>query len=297
MSREKWIVLCGCYVAVIVFFISLIVINKLEITDDRDLLYAATIASPLILIIFWDRLTSIKAPWFEIGLSEVAVEIDIVSAHQIQDAVRVRAPTSKTQDISWAITQIGKISAGSIVEVNLADGEYWWPTRLYLFAALADDYADVPMIAFVQSGRERKFVGMATPSATRRAIASFFTPGDYESKYRDARSQSDAFNVTKPMNERISAICRHWGPTFEQGEGDSFPMKVNSTLLREMLDGNLVEQYAQWEGRVTKLLMLKIFYCGVDYMPLVQDGRLEKVAGRQELAVRITDTMLRRQIG
>lgn len=46
---------------------------------------------------------------------------------------------------------------------------YWWSTRLFLLAALADDYSNIKQLVFVENDDERSYVGMATPAAVRKA--------------------------------------------------------------------------------------------------------------------------------
>lgn len=74
-----------------------------------------------------------------------------------------------------------------LLELDLRDSEYWWPTRLFLLSALLTDYTDVCRLVFVQ-GASRQYVGMADPAAVRRRVETTI-PG-LDSAYLAARASA-----------------------------------------------------------------------------------------------------------
>jgi hypothetical protein len=76
------------------------------------------------------------------------------------------------------------------VEVNLRTTPYWWSTRLYLLAALAQEYTEIERLVFVEQDAARVFVGIAAPAAVRRALARRFP--DYETVFRAIQQSASA---------------------------------------------------------------------------------------------------------
>jgi hypothetical protein len=71
---------------------------------------------------------------------------------------------STDQAMVEAINQAIVQPEQELLNVNLRDGRYWWSTRLFLLAALAEDYSRVQQLVFMEQGGARIFVGMAPPS-------------------------------------------------------------------------------------------------------------------------------------
>src|SRR5262245_41628811 len=82
--------------------------------------------------------------------------------------------------------------SGSAVQVNLGSGASWWSTRLYLVAALLEDYTTIQQIVFLRSAPvdppstyyETRYLGMCSPAEVRRALASHFR--DVDRAYRES---------------------------------------------------------------------------------------------------------------
>jgi len=99
-----------------------------------------------------------------------------------------------------------------LLEINLRTTRYWWSTRIYLQAALADDYTNIQRLVFVEGDAQRRYVGMATPGEVRRALAE--SQGvDLELAYReisheirhtpDPESHSEVQRIVKKWAEHI----------------------------------------------------------------------------------------------
>src|SRR5262249_22665581 len=58
-----------------------------------------------------------------------------------------------------------------LVEVNLRDHRYWWSTRLFLLAALAESFTNIQRIVVVADDAGRSFVGLVSPANLRRAFS------------------------------------------------------------------------------------------------------------------------------
>jgi hypothetical protein len=296
--REKSLILAVGYVAVALFFGALVVIRALwaEIPWTSALLLAAIFASPLPLSMFWGQIASIKFPYLEVTLRDFSVYVDQVIAAKIQDQ-----HGSHSGEIVESIASIFEESDVELIEVNLRDGQYWWPTRIYLVAALVDDYTSIRMIVFVHGYPERKFIGMATPLAVRKAFANHFLTVDYELKY--SRANADQRKLPwgdEPLKGTISGICNTWEEVFmREGkeEQETFSKKVDRYLLQVYLNKDLDDSYICWDGQVTRLLQYQILNRKADYTPLVQNGHLKEIAGQRQLAMRVAESVLKKQIG
>src|SRR5205807_9843131 len=78
---------------------------------------------------------------------------------------------------------------------------YWWTTRLFLLAALAEDFSSIRRLLF-SAGVDRRFVGFATPAAVRRALAAA-TPV-LEQVY------AGLLTAPAPQRDRVATIVNQW---------------------------------------------------------------------------------------
>jgi hypothetical protein len=292
--------LVGGYATVALFFGALAVIRALstDIPWPSALLLAAVFASPLPLVVLWDRITSVKIFAFEVTLRDFTAPIDHGLAVKLQE-----------QQSSQTAAMIDSISASIndyidnntiLFEINIENGTYWWPTRLYLLAALIDDYTNVQNFVFVEGGKERRFIGMATPRSTRAAIAKRFLNDKYEEKYSASQGHikmQEGQSIREKINDVIMAWQWQFGEYPENEEQSFGENKVNKSLLANCLNDKLDDSYLSWNGCMSRLLQYHVLTWGTEYTPLVQDGRLKEIAGRHQLAMSIAEGALRRQMG
>jgi hypothetical protein len=145
---------------------------------------AAVIASPVALALIWSRLTRFRLFSFEVTLREVAVYVDQDFAADIQEQ-----RSSGTKRLIEDIAQAVESPRAKLLEINLRGGSYWWPTRLFLLAALADDYMTIDQLLFVHGAPDRRYIGMATPRAVRKKLAEAFKEDTYEWRYWAAQGR------------------------------------------------------------------------------------------------------------
>ena len=168
----------------------------------------------------------------------------------------------------------------------------------YLLAALADDYTEIRRFIFVEGKADRRFIGMATPRDTRNALAKSLEEDQYEAKYQTTQRGT---NPGDPLSSKVVSICYAWPSQFgskENAEENSFGGRlVDKGFLKTCLGDKLDEGRISWDGRMTRLLQFQIVEWQAAYTPLVQDGPLREVASRGQLALRIAEATLRRQMG
>src|SRR5205823_4611902 len=132
---------------------------------------AGVVAAPLALGLIYERLSALKTPWFEIALTTATVEVGGGLARALEEQ---QLTASGNRALTEAISAVLSPGAAAVVRVNLRTGSYWWSTRLFLLAALADDFTRVERFAFVDGGAARHYVGLAEPRDVRTALEARF---------------------------------------------------------------------------------------------------------------------------
>lgn len=208
-----------------------------------------------------------------------------------------------------------------LLRINMRDNRYWWSTRIFLVAALAEDYTDVEALVFVRSGDEQIFVGIASPRAVRARMTELFPV--YAVAYRLARAgtglkaidclgdvervgfgQDASTEVCRPLDEVESMLKAplldpgRWQDALERlghPEGD-IRQFVGSGDIADWFRGDL-DTEAFVDGPLTELRQYRIISRGLRFAALTGDrGRLEDVVDRDELAVRLSTGYLERTL-
>src|SRR5437773_2200161 len=146
-----------------------------RLSDSNVVAFAALLAAPLALAFVWPRFAGFKAFGFEVSLADATVDLQA----DVAAAITTQQYFSGTQQLIDRFAELILRPQTEVIEVNLrgppvlpGQRDYWWSTRLYLLAALADDFSRVQTFAFVERWAERRFVGMARPSDIRTALAA-----------------------------------------------------------------------------------------------------------------------------
>jgi hypothetical protein len=266
-----------------------------EFTNTQRLILSAALAAPLLLALLWEHVKGFKVGEVEITLNEVAPTLDVELASAIQGLQGSATPT-----LVETVSKAAERSELKLVEVNLRSKPYWWSTRLFLLAALADEYTRIDRFIFVEGDAARQYLGMASPSGVRRALARWFP--DYDRVYRDvllsARmdSQGDI--------EELEKIGYQWpGFRFHRptAAGEPLPFHeepteaekdvrelITRTNLLEWIGAEMETDSREWTGEpASRSLYARILTCNGAYVPLLSRGRLEMVVNRNQLALRL----------
>ncbi|HEY3011678.1 MAG TPA: hypothetical protein VGJ36_02940 [Gemmatimonadales bacterium] len=116
---------------------------------------AALAAAPLALALLWDRLTGFKAFGFEVALAPASTRIETEVVGAITEAQHFSGNEAIVEKVTEAIVRPEQ----ELLELNLRDGNYWWSTRLFLLAALVEDYSRIQQLVFLERGGDQIFVG------------------------------------------------------------------------------------------------------------------------------------------
>jgi hypothetical protein len=251
---------------------------------------AALVAAPLLIGVAWHRMTGFKFAGIEVSLAAAQATPDrSMSADMMKDAERTPLGGSEPPDIELAIAK-----AAELLEVDLGIPSGWWSTRLYLLAALAEDYGRVARILFVDNRPPGGgvFVGIAKPAAVRRAMAS--TDPRLEKAYRQARA-----NVVLPAapttDSEVDAVIKQLSDQMAIGGMPEFAIKqvldpLNAAeLLPQAFDADAV---VQWDNESDVMLQYLVVRQPAAFVVVLRNGRVNQVIDRCTLVT----TMAKRDL-
>jgi hypothetical protein len=264
------------------------------LTTTQALVISGVAVAPLVLALLWEHLKGVKVGQVEITLTEVSPKLHVELATQIQ-ALEASVTVVLTNAMAAAIGN----KEFRLVEINLRTTPYWWSTRLYLLAALAQEYTNIERLVFVELDAARVFVGIAAPAAARRALAKMFP--DYETVFREIRQSVIAARWPDLVSE-MQAVVNQWSTSFvftapaggaaKVSEKDVRQLTASPQLL-EWFGGALETESRQWSGKLpTNSLYGKILSCANPYVPLLNGVRLEMVVNRAELASKLAASVV-----
>jgi hypothetical protein len=183
-----------------------------------------------------------------------------------------------------AVQDAARSTTPNPVQVNLGSGQDWWSTRLYLLAALTDDYTRVPYLVFLtETGGSSTFVGLATPRETRRAMANLHP--ELESAYRGARANVNA-PAGDPGAEINMVVGMFAGQAFVVPE-PQVKQDVTPVFLEDQLTARLHKQQIEvGEDDLNSLrLARRILEYELALVPLTTKGQLDRIVDRCGFAV------------
>lgn len=320
--RRLRVALAG-YSVVAVFILSYLATNQAQnwfrlspLSQPVILAIAILLAAPLALAFVWERLSSVKAFNFEIDLADVTAKLDLELLGELKDASRwhfnsdvyeysqlARPGSPMREEIKTAFR---KAETVELVDVKLGVGHSWWSTRLYLQAALAEDYMGIQQIVFLEdcNGHDNCLIGIASPTATRLALAAQWPI--LETYYKAAHEQnpvSPSEQTTTPEDKVVDVIKNYISQFSQQPGGEEgLTVWVTKPLLKQWLNQALIVSSVECQGaecdshKPPPLLLYSIITCTAPFVALVQNRRVMQMVNRQELAVIIANSALRQQL-
>ena len=246
---------------------------------------SVVVVAPVVLGLLWDRVKGLKIWEIELVLKQASPTINLELSSMIQ-----RSEGSATLPLVKLIAAAIAQRDLSLVEVNLRSRPYWWTTRLFLLAALIQEYTDVKRIVFVKHDALRTFVGIATPASVRRILGERFPPleaafvslFDTVGPHTAETKQDEVFTIGYQFP--VQMFPRD-GDFVTEGQ---FRQKVDASTLCEWLGAELQTERRQWcGGPPSNRLYAKILACEAPFVPLPNGPRLAKVVDRAQLVERL----------
>jgi hypothetical protein len=238
------------------------------------------LAAPILIALIGDRITGVKAFSVELTLAEVSVPVEGDFSGAVM-AIAEMGP-SGTPELFGTLQSV-ITGRSKILRLNLRSDDYWWSTRIFLVAALAEDYTEVEAIVFVRSGEQRLFVGIATPHSIRQRMATRFP--NYETNYRKARSEATYLPASTGDQELNEILSWRWGAAFTPNTENDLKLVTRSQDLRDWLDRDLDTDDFPY-GPLTDLLRYRLIARSQRFAALTQDSRLTAIVDRDVLAQR-----------
>jgi hypothetical protein len=283
--RRSIVVAAAAYAVVALFAVAYAIVDAGwgDLSTTTKVTIAALATAPLALGLLWSQLSGFKAFGFEVSLAQASA-----TEAKVSGAITEQQSFSDPAEITKLVERIVDRKDVRALEIDLGDSDYWWPSRLYLVAALAADFSHVRAIAFVESGNERLFVGTAPPAAVRSALAAAFP--SFEEAYAALK---DGFAARPgPVRDKAAGMVQPFAggqftlaavPTAEK----DFP-KVSPQLLQKWLrdvGADLDTRCVEWRGvSDPELVRALITEFDGDVVPLVRGLRLDRLVDRLDLA-------------
>lgn len=209
-----------------------------------------------------------------------------------QDAVDRPEILFNQSYLPYLIQRIAELGDAPLLKIDLRDGAYWWSTRLYALATLADEYTAVEWLLFLERGTD--YVGMIRPRELRRALA-LFQP-ELEEHYRQA-------HVPPPFagmdgSQRALTILADLVDGFAARPG-------GEEGLRFFIDAAWISQHARGLSRAKversgvfdPLATYQLLQAETPVVPITSSGRLVKVIDRVGVATALALTVIERRLG
>jgi len=292
------------YAVVIVFGTTYLLarLPLIGLSATEALLAAGLLAAPLALAVVGERITGLRFGFFEVSLTDVSAHI----AEDLSTAIKELAdmgPSVMPSLSERIVRSIEYPGVDLVLRVNLGDGTNWWSTRIFLLAALADDYTDIRQLVFVHGGERRIFVGLAAPAAIHRSLRQAFPL--YEGAYRSLRAElvgyappPIAVAPTPPVNrgDEVQQILERWPERLQWNEAAIKEFATPATLKQWLL-GAICTESVDWDGGpLTPLLRFQINSRRDPFVALTTKGQLAAVVDRVSLATRTTADTLRARL-
>jgi hypothetical protein len=200
-------------------------------------------AAPLALGLVWQRLATLKLFGVEVSLSHVTVSIDEKMLAAFSHKQYFSGEEHLIEPIHRAIVK----PEIQLIEVNLHTQPYWWSTRLFLLAALADVHSTVSEFVFVEGDAERIYVGMISPRNLRTSMAMQFPELEvtFQQIHRGIQTE---LGLASSSADQVGRIVHKWTESFNE---EALKILVTRQLLSSWLNaggGKLETDYLKWDG-------------------------------------------------
>ena len=194
--------------------------------------------------------------------------------------------------LPYLVQQIGKLGDSPLMKIDLRDGTYWWSTRLYALATLADEYTAVDWILFVEHGDD--YVGMMRPGELRRALAAF--QPELEEHYRLAHvpPMFQGMDAAQRAAQVLGALVERFA-SHEGGE-EGLRFLVDAAWLARNA-GSLSRAKVERAGPFDPLATYELLRTETPYVPITHEDKLLKVIDRNGVATALALGVIQRQLG
>ena len=287
-----------CYVIVAIFGATYLIVRLVspDASASTAVIWGICTAGPLALAFVWERLIGFKAFGVEFTLAQAFIRVD----RTLDTALSASEQQYFTgrEAIFGLVDHVIKNPKIELLELNLRTTQYWWSTRLYLQAALVEDYTNIKRLVFVDGDSQRRYVGMAAPGEVRKALAK--PPGvDLESAYRTIRHEVQRSPLPTEHSEVREIVYKWTTHTFRKDGKDAGEKEVRTFMTRDLLSQlvALETQCVEWDMPLdSPLFQIRVVERGVCFVPLTQSSRLLNVVNTETFAWQMMMEALRARL-
>jgi hypothetical protein len=287
--RRAASVALACYAVVVVFGITYGIVWAVSGRNSGGtaVVWGICVAAPLALALVWERLTGLRVFGVEVTLDQAIVRVDST----LDTALSEQQFFSDSPAILRLIDKVTGNPDIELLEVNLRTTGYWWSTRLYLQAALAQDYTNIQRLVFVDGDNDRRYVGMAAPGEVRRALAE--SGGlDLEFSYRLAKQAPRALEHSETQSIVYAWTTANFARNGIPGTEEQAMTVMTAELLTRLVE--LETDSAEWNQPLDSAhFQALVLEKGARYVPLVQNGRLARIVNADAFARNLATQALR----
>jgi hypothetical protein len=279
---------------VAIFIISFAFINFLNDlfkwggpSENVTVVMAALIAAIIPVSLVWERLDKLKVFDIEIDLADFVGKVVELPSELHDPAFLSMGPSYLPVIIEKMRATINQSPSPEIITINLDSGPVWWSTRVFLVAALAENYTRVRQIYFVENctGPIVCFVGGATPRAVRRALMTNFP---------ELAAVNALMHGETNWEAAVQQFQQALQPPDNPKKEEQMAVAVSKQSLRDWLGEDLVTQYIDWEPDPPSARTLQqIISRPEPFVAIVQNSRLRLCVDRLELMAQIATSALK----
>jgi hypothetical protein len=283
------------YVVVAIFSVAygIVRIGWPHVPEGRAVVVGILASGPIALALVWERLTKLKLFGVEVTLTEVTVRID----QRLDTVLMMQQSDSANLALQKEFAHMIEDRTIELLGINLRDKPYWWSTRLFLEAALVEDYTNIQRLVFV--GGDGRYVGMASPRQVRLSLARPFLELKYSRMVEKVvwSPQQGISTERRVIDEWIY----HYGDNEFKHEKEPVPEDSAKELVSaEMITYRVpLETFSvEWNQPLdSALLQAVVLESGYRFVPLTQRGRLIKIVNGDAFARQCATQTMRARFG
>jgi hypothetical protein len=220
---------------------------------------------------------------------QLALESIDIEAGINQPWVRHNAPVNDS-----ALSTIQDVIAGpkelQALQVDVGQGQEWWMTRLYFLSSLAADLTSIEVMIFL--GENGSFIGVVHPDIVRERLLKA-NPNFQQYELRKDQPHPATTDLRSEVQRR--ADC--WEQVFPWHMEGQNPVWVTKRDLLYWLHPHLIVEAIDWNpGSAAALQMQRLLDWPMRFVPIVENGKFQRVVDKQALMNQIARIFVREQV-
>lgn len=166
----------------------------------------------------------------------------------------------------------------AVLRLDLRNGKYWWSTRLFFLARVAEEIAATNLLIFLEDGR--RFVGASTPATVSDRLAR----GNPLLRKFEENCQTHPVNPHN-IDQALAQRAREWDDLFGYQLEAKARILVSTRELRHWLRSDLLQRGVE-QGPVpfSSTFLRGILDWPYPYVPVTSGGDLAMVVNRAAFA-------------